>query len=357
MFRPMIKFEHRPVRYGEDRILIGGHVRGIGSEIHDPDGWVWALLEALDGTRTVCQVVADLVHRFPNHPAAEVHEVIADLHAAGYLQEAEQTVPGGRYERGLALWRWMDRKPGRSAHEVQQLLAQARVTVLGVGGVGAAAALALVLSGVGQVHCVDHDVVELSNLNRQILYTERDLGRSKVEGAVRRLREHNGEVQVTGEHLSVDGPTVLRSLAVGCDVLVLAADTPVAIRSWTSRACQDTGTAWVHGGYEGPQVTIGLYQPHTGPCHDCGQTARSHELGAGPPLTSWSPGAGRAPAHAANAVTAGTTGLLAAHAAMSLITGAPAVPANGEYGWNLVRLPESQRVGLDSPRADCPTCG
>lgn len=357
MFRPMIKFEHRPVRHGEDRIRIGGDVRGIGSEIHDPDGWVWALLEALDGTRTVGQVAADLVHRFPAHPTADVREAIDDLFAAGYLQETEQAVPSGRHEHGLALWRWMDRTPGRTASDIQLLLAEARVTVIGVGGVGATAALALTISGVGQVHCVDHDGVELSNLNRQILYTEHDLGRSKVEVAVRRLREHNSEVRVTGAHLRVDGPATMRRLATGCDVLVLAADTPGAIRSWTSRACQDTGTAWVHGGYNGPQVTVGFYQPGTGPCHDCGQTARLHELAVGPPLTWWSPGVNRTEVHASNAVTAGTTGLLAAHAAMSLITGAPALPANSEYGWNLVRLQESQRVALDSPRPDCPTCG
>lgn len=357
MFHPMIKFEHQPVRYGDNRIMIGGDVAGIGSLFDDPDGWLWALLESLDGTRTVGQVVADLVHRFPAHPAADVREAIDDLEAAGHLHEPEPPAPGGRHQSALALWRWVDLMPGRSAWDVQMLLAQARVTVIGVGGVGAAAALALTLAGVGQVHCVDDDVVELSNLNRQILYTEKDLGRPKVRAAVRRLREHNSEVRVTGAHLRVDGPTTMRRLATGCDVLLLAADTPTDIRSWTATVCQATGTAWVHGGYEGPRVTVGLYRPGTGPCHDCGQTARHDELAAGPPLTSWSPGADRAGMHASNVITAGTTGFLAAHVAMSLITDAPAVTANSEYGWNLVRLEESQRLGLDSPLPDCPTCG
>ncbi|WP_237774733.1 ThiF family adenylyltransferase [Actinosynnema sp. ALI-1.44] len=353
----MIKFEHRPVRHGEDWIQIGGAVRGVGSRIHDPGGWVWALLEALDGTRTVGQVVADLVRRFPTLLATDVQEAVNDLRAGGYLQEVEAPVQDGRYERGLVLWRWMDRTPGRSAWDVQLLLAQARVTVVGVGGVGCTAALDLVLSGVGHVHCVDHDVVELSNLNRQILYTERDVGCPKVEVAVRRLREHNSDVQVTGEQSRVDAPTMLRRLATECDVLVMAADTPTAIHSWTSEVCQETGTAWVHGGYDGPQVTVGFYQPHTGPCHDCGQTARLREVAAGPPLTFWSPGTSRSKAHAANAVTAGVSGNYVAHAVMSLITGVPAIPANGEFGWNLVRLQESQRVALDSPGPDCPTCG
>ncbi|MFK0244602.1 ThiF family adenylyltransferase [Amycolatopsis azurea] len=353
----MIKLEHRPVRYGEDLIVIGGTVPGIGTEIDDPDGWVWALLESLDGTRTVGQIVADLAHRFPAHPASEVREAITRLDAAGYLHEAGPALPAGRHQSALALWRWMDRTPGRSAQDVQMLLAQARVTVIGVGGAGATAALALTVAGVGQIHCVDDDVVDMSNLNRQVLYTEHDLGRPKVEVAVRRLREHNSEVQVTGARERVDGTAALHALAIGCDVLVLAADTPSEIRYWTATACQETGTAWVHGGYEGPRVSVGLYQPGTGPCHDCGQTARRHAEAAGPPVTFWSPGAGVAVTHAANVITACTTGLLAAHAAMSLITGAPPVPANGEFGWNLVRLDDSQRLGLDSPHPGCPTCG
>ncbi|MEU4253504.1 PqqD family peptide modification chaperone [Amycolatopsis sp. NPDC026612] len=353
----MIKFEHRPVRYGEDRIVIGGTVPGIGTEIDDPDGWVWALLESLDGTRTVDQVVADLVHRYPTHPAADVREAIDDLHTAGYLHEPEPITSGGRHQSALALWRWIDRTPGRSAQDVQMLLAQARVTVIGVGGVGATAALALTLAGVGQIHCVDDDVVELSNLNRQILYTENDLGLPKVQAAVQRLREHNSEVRVTGGFQRVDGTAMLRALATECDVLLMAADTPSEIRFWTAAACQDTGTAWVHGGYEGPRVSVGLYRPGTGPCHDCGQIARQHELAAGPAVTFWSPGAGRTRAHASNVITAVTTGVHAAHVTMSLITGAPAVPANGEFGWNLVRLDQGQRVGLDSPLPACPTCG
>lgn len=357
MFHPTIKFEHQPVRYGDNRIMIGGNVPGIGSLFDDPEGWLWALLESLDGTRTVGQVVADLVHRFPAHPAAEVREAIADFEAAGYLHEPRLAALGGRHQSALALWRWIDRTRGRSAHDVQMLLAQARVTVIGVGGVGAAAALALTCAGVGQVHCVDDDVVELSNLNRQILYTERDLGRPKVQAAVRRLREHNSEVRVTGAHRRVDGPATMRRLATGCDVLLLAADAPTDIRFWAAAECQDTGTAWVHGGYEGPQVSVGLYRPGTGPCHDCGQTARRQELASGPPSTFWSPGADRTGTHASNVITAGMSGFLAAHVAMSLITGAPAVPANCEYGWNLVRLEDSDRLGLDSPRLDCPTCG
>ncbi|MFT7836776.1 ThiF family adenylyltransferase [Saccharothrix sp. BKS2] len=362
MFRPRIKFEHRPVRYGEDRIRIGGDIMGIAAEIGDPEGWVWALLNILDGTRTVDQVLADLVHRFPRLSHAEAREAVDDLIRAGYVYDTAAPPPErvieakwGRYDRGAMLLRWMDRTPDRGAWDAQLLLHQSRVTVVGLGGVGAAAAWALAASGVGQVHCVDGDVVELSNLNRQLLYTEQDLGRSKVEVAVEQLRKHNSQVSITGQHGVIDRPDTLWSLAAGCDVLLLAADTPGDIRSWTNRACLATGTVWVHSGYHGPQVHVGLYRPGSGPCSDCGRAARLERDATLPPLTGWAPARGQQGPHAANAVTAGITGQLAAHAVISLITGAPALPVNREYGVNLVTL-RGHTVGLDSPRADCPAC-
>ncbi|QQQ80161.1 hypothetical protein IOD16_18290 [Saccharothrix sp. 6-C] len=61
--------------------------------------------------------------------------------------------------------------------------------------------------------------------------------------------------------------------------------------------------------------------------------------------------------HATNAVTAGMAGNLAAHAVMSLITGAPALPVNREYGINLVTLQDTFALGIQSARPDCPACG
>lgn len=363
MLRPRIKPEHLPVRHGHDRVRIGGTIRGIAADIVDPDGWVWALLEALDGSRTTDQVITDLVRLHPRRSGTDIREAIDDLVRAGYVEEASDPAGCGltatereRYARSRALFRWMDRTPRPSGWDVQLLLRQSRIAVIGVGGVGCAAALALVASGVGYVHCVEPDVVELSNLNRQTLFTEHDIGRPKVEAALDRLRAHNSDVEVTGDRRTIDGPPALRDLALRFDVLVLAADRPGEIRSWTNKACHATGTCWVHAGYHGPQVVTGLYRPGTGPCHDCARTAeRERQAGL---TTTLSTSAGRtARPHAANAVSAGIAGHLAAHAALSLLTGVPALRTNCEFGFNLVTLDDSHAVGPAAPRPDCPTCG
>jgi molybdopterin/thiamine biosynthesis adenylyltransferase len=363
MRRPRIKPEHLPVRHGGDRVRIGGTVRGIAADVSDPDGWVWALLELLDGSRTTDQVVAVLVRLHPVRTGADVRAAIHDLVEAGYVEDADEPDPGGlsaaereRYRRSRALFRWMDRTPRRTSWDTQLLLRGARVVVVGIGGVGCTAAQTLVVSGVGHVHCVEPDVVELSNLNRQVLFTEDDLGRPKAEAAVGRLRALNSEVRVTGARLLVDGPAVLRTLATGFDVVLLAADQPPEIRSWTNQACQATGTAWVHGGYHGPQVGCGLYRPGAGPCYDCARVAE-RERRAGLPPRTFSAAAAKDRPHAANAVSAGVAGQLAAHATLSLLTGAPALRTNCEFGLNLVTLQDSFALGPESPRHDCPTCG
>jgi molybdopterin/thiamine biosynthesis adenylyltransferase len=367
MFRPMIKREHRPVRFGDDLVRIGGIVPGIAADVADPEGWVWTLVELFDGTRTVDQVVTELVHRFPAKPGEEVHtEVRTDLATlveAGFVEDAAAPPPDGltaaereRYSRGRGLWRWMDRSPRRSSWDVQLRLRQARVVIIGLGGAGSTAALSLVVSGVGAVHCVEPDIVELSNLNRQILFAERDVGRLKVEAGVERLREHNSDVTITGEALTITGPEMLARLAVRFDVVALAGDRPWQIRSWTNQACVQTGTAWAHCGYHGPQVNVGVYRPGTGPCYDCACTAERQRLAGLRPRTPAANPRGNSP-QAATAVSAGIAGHFLAHAVMSLITGVPRLRANCEYGLNLVALDDSAVLGPAQSRPDCPTCG
>jgi molybdopterin/thiamine biosynthesis adenylyltransferase len=364
MLCPRIKFPHRPVRHGRDYVQIGGAVHGIHAGIMDPDGWVWALVQLLDGSRTVRQVVAELRVGFPDRSADMVQVAIAELIAKGYVEDAEEVVPVGmtdadreRYSRSRAWFQWVDLQPRSSSWDPQIQLRDATVAVIGLGGVGSTAALALTMSGAGHVHCVDRDVVELSDLNRQVLYTERDLGNPKWFVAVRRLREYNSRITVTGEQLNIDGPDAVSSLAAQFDVLLLAADEPAEIRSWTNRACHENDTTWVHGGYHGPLVSVGAFRPGTGPCYDCcrlTEQARRLEL---PPRTEWTPAAGTAPPQSANAVSAGWAGHLTALAVISLITGAPALPVNRHYCTNLVTLRDSVLVGPESPVPGCPTCG
>ncbi|WP_328562485.1 ThiF family adenylyltransferase [Streptomyces coelicoflavus] len=389
MRRPRIKPEHRAYRTVDGHVRIGSVVHGIGAEVRDDDGWVWTLVQVMDGTRGATDVVAEVARRHPELrlPAPDIAQAMTDLAEAGYVEDAGAAPPAElterereRYGRSMTLLRWMDLRPRSSAWEPQLLLRRAGVLLVGVGGTGSAAARDLVASGVGRLHCVEPDVVELSNLNRQTLFREEDLGRPKLDAALTALRALNPDTEVTGERREVRGPSDLEELltgadgaggssdarspdgaagasgASGYDALLLAADRPAAIRRWANQVCLATGTPWAEAGYRGPLVSVGVFMPGRGACWQCLRDAeverRDLRLGPGQDEDAASP---RMPWNPANAVTAGLSGGLLAHAALMLLCGVPPVEPGCRFGLNLM-MPGDPVEQRSPRRPDCPAC-
>jgi ThiF family len=118
-----------------------------------------------------------------------VEAALADLEAAGVLEPAPDATmlsssDRDRYDRQLIYFADLA-PPQTAAEELQRRLASATVVVLGTGGLGSWAACGLACAGIGSLVLIDDDRVELSNLNRQLLFGERDLGALKVEAAAR----------------------------------------------------------------------------------------------------------------------------------------------------------------------------
>ncbi|WP_458246753.1 HesA/MoeB/ThiF family protein [Streptomyces sp. MAI_2237] len=370
MRRPRIKPEHRAYRTVDGNVRIGSVVHGVGAEVKDPDGWVWTLVEAMDGTRSAADVVAEVARRHPQLrlPEPDITQAMTDLTTAGYVEDAGAAPPAElserereRYGRGMTLLRWMDLSPRTSAWEPQLRLRRSRVLLVGLGGTGSAAARDLVASGVGLLHCVEPDVVELSNLNRQTLFREADLGTPKLDAALTALRALNSDTTVTGERGEVRGPSDLEDLLTGggprYDLLLLAADRPPVIRRWANQVCLASGTPWAEAGYRGPLVSVGVFAPGRGACWECLRSAeierRDLRLAPGQDEETASP---RMPWNPVNAVTASLSGGLLAHAAIMLLCGIPPVEPGCRFGLNLMVPGEAIAQGSER-RADCPACG
>jgi molybdopterin-synthase adenylyltransferase len=105
----------------------------------------------------------------------------------------------------------------------QQALARAGVAIVGAGGLGAPAALYLAAAGVGRLRLIDPDIVDLSNLQRQVLFATSDIGEAKVEAAARRLAELNPYVAVEPVRARLDGANA-RDLLAGCDLVLDGTD-------------------------------------------------------------------------------------------------------------------------------------
>ncbi len=122
--------------------------------------------------------------------------------------------------------------------EGQEKLLRSKVAIMGVGGIGSFLSLQLAAAGVS-LRLVDWDVVELSNLNRQILYTTGDLGKPKVYVAAERLKELNPEIEVEPVHEPITGWNVL-DMVKGVDLVLDALDS-IKARMVVNEACVKEG--------------------------------------------------------------------------------------------------------------------
>jgi sulfur-carrier protein adenylyltransferase/sulfurtransferase len=150
----------------------------------------------------------------------------------------------------------------------QERLLAANVLVVGAGGLGSPAALYLAAAGIGRLGIVDDDLVDESNLQRQVLHSTAALGEPKVESAERRVRELNPDVEVVAYRERLSADNVDRFLDEGWEVIVDGAD------NFPTRYLLNDASVWhgipvVHGSifrFEG-QATV--FAPGSGPCYRC----------------------------------------------------------------------------------------
>ncbi len=141
--------------------------------------------------------------------------------------------------------------------EGQEKLKRAKVIIAGSGGLGSPAAIYLAVAGVGTIGIVDYDRVELSNLNRQILHWDKDIGRSKVDSAVEKLSQLNQGVKIEAIEETINEANISR-LVAGFDLIVDGLDS-LPTRYLLNRAAIENNIPFIHGtvyGFEGRAMTI-----------------------------------------------------------------------------------------------------
>jgi molybdopterin/thiamine biosynthesis adenylyltransferase/rhodanese-related sulfurtransferase len=152
--------------------------------------------------------------------------------------------------------------------EGQQRLLASRILLIGAGGLGSPAALYLAAAGVGTLGIVDADIVDETNLQRQIVHSTATLGEPKVDSAARALRELNPDVQVKTYREQLTSENVDRIFGEGWDVVVDGADN-FPTRYLVNDASVFHGIPLVHGSifrFEG-QATV--FKTDAGPCYRC----------------------------------------------------------------------------------------
>jgi adenylyltransferase/sulfurtransferase len=149
----------------------------------------------------------------------------------------------------------------------QERLKAGRVLVIGAGGLGCPALLYLTAAGVGHITIIDPDRVDASNLQRQILYIDGDIGQAKVEVAARRLRDGNPFVSVVAlcERFRRDNAL---DLVRDCDVVIDGSDN-FATRYLVNDACVMAERPFVYAAIAGFEGQLSVFNWHGGPTYRC----------------------------------------------------------------------------------------
>jgi len=193
--------------------------------------------------------------------------------------------------------------------EGQQKLLDAKVLLLGAGGLGSPTALYLAAAGVGTLGIVDNDVVDLSNLQRQVIHTTDRIGVPKVDSAEESMKAINPDVNVVKYAERLDASNVMRIIE-GYDVIVDGLDN-FPTRYLLNDASVRLQIPVVSASILGFDGQLSVFKPYDGPCYRC--------LYPVPPPAELAPSCG---ANGVLGVLPGTMGLLQATEVVKLIVGA-----------------------------------
>jgi molybdopterin-synthase adenylyltransferase len=267
MSRPRIKRTTEQIEAPNGDLYLLRPSAGADVHIEDPEPNGRRLLEALDGSLER----EELVERFGEEP---VNSLLAQLEELGLVEDAADDdliaePVSKRYDRQIRYF--SDITTGPAPSQCQARLESARVVVLGVGGLGGCSALSLACCGVGEMLLIDGDRVEESNLNRQILYTEHDVGRLKVDAAADRLGAFNSRVHLETIGRRMEGKEEIAKTIEGYDVVIDAADWPAHdIEEWVNEACFAAEIPYLTMSHFPPVARVGpFYIPGVTGCFAC----------------------------------------------------------------------------------------
>jgi molybdopterin/thiamine biosynthesis adenylyltransferase/rhodanese-related sulfurtransferase len=283
--------KHVPKSYLETRI-----------EAAAPDKDAWVVLYCASGNRSAW-AARTLTEDLDYKRVASMTGGIALWKDRGYEVEVPKALTAeqrDRYSRHLLM--------PEVGVEGQIKLLESRVLLLGAGGLGAPTALYLAAAGVGTLGIVDNDVVDLSNLQRQVIHTQDRVGVPKVDSAEETIAHLNSDVNVVKYPVRIDASNIME-IVEGYDVIVDGLDN-FPTRYLLNDASVRLRIPVVSASILGFDGQLSVFAPYEGPCYRC--------LYPTPPPAELAPSCG---ANGVLGVLPGTMGLLQATEVVKLVLG------------------------------------
>lgn len=210
------------------------------------DEHIWAALLAVTSEWKNPQTEESILKKFSSSIFSDIlDQVLLKIKEKNYLVDISgQEYFNERYSRNGLFYNLL----GSDFQETQNRLSSTSVAIIGCGGIGNYISQMLSCSGVKELHLVDHDTVELSNLIRQFLFRESDIGLKKIDVLERELLSRNPSTIIKKYDLSIDSKESLEKIP-NSDLIVLSADHPMQLINWVNSFCVEKKIPYINIGY------------------------------------------------------------------------------------------------------------
>lgn len=269
-FQPRIKPIYPVYRLNETTFRIGAQL-GITTEFEDPEGKLYELVKVLDG-RKLETVIKHMKIQFPDLTDQDIFEGLDILNNEGLLEEIVDFSKYNIDERYLPNVNYFSRfvKYGKNSYDIQKIINSSTFLLLGLGGGGSN--ILTLLSGLGpkKIKIVDYDRVEKSNLGRQLLYKEADIGQLKAEVAARSIRKLNSQIEIEPNNQKIENYHDVLKYIDGIDIVISAIDEPpFIVQKAVNKAIIEAKVPCVFGASQVSRGRVFTVIPHVTGCFDC----------------------------------------------------------------------------------------
>ncbi len=199
--------------------------------------------------KTTLEVKNLLLEKFGQRFFQFIDLSINTLESGQFLVEENQYNKNDRYSRHNLYFSLNKSNP----KEVQNKINKSKVAIIGCGGIGNYIGVPLATAGVGEIHLLDFDTVETSNLTRQIMFTEGDVGQKKVDILKKRIHERNSITQVEAKNIKFNKYSDFDQLDKDYDLVVLSADGDTdelfSVTFLVNKFCIENNIPYINVGY------------------------------------------------------------------------------------------------------------
>lgn len=248
---------------------------GNAVEMNDPSGFIAATCKLMDGKKSYEQISALLTPNFKKETPF-LNNLLTALDETKLLEDKSNNHPGNLSDYDIT--RWARNLEFFGAHcnakdnkySFQNILKSTKVALLGLGGVGSHALYDLVALGVHNIRGVDFDKIELSNLNRQILYNESDIGHLKTEIAKKKILQFLPQANIEFYNKKISCANDIEDIISGQDVVISVLDQPrEKIIDWLNEACIKQNVPFICGAFDSKCAVYYSVIPKKSGCIEC----------------------------------------------------------------------------------------